>query len=72
MKINAMEDASGDTTMKSSLGTVLYDLKKDPYQMHPIQDKEKEAELQAAMITLMKENDAPGEQYERLGFNTLA
>ncbi|MDD3253424.1 MAG: sulfatase [Lachnospiraceae bacterium] len=72
MKINAMEDTSGDTTMKSSLGTVLYDLKQDPYQMHPIRDEEKEAELQAAMIALMKENDAPSEQYERLGFNTLA
>lgn len=47
--------------------TVLYDLEKDPYETTPIQNPEVEAELRLAMVRLMLENDAPAEQYTRMG-----
>ncbi|MCT4596441.1 MAG: sulfatase [Vallitalea sp.] len=46
---------------------LLFDLENDPYQEKPIIDKEVEEDLKEKMIELMEENDAPVEQYERLG-----
>lgn len=51
----------------SGFGTRLYDLKKDPGEESPIEDKETEERLIQAMVRLMKENDCPVEQFERLG-----
>ncbi|MDA1137460.1 MAG: sulfatase [Planctomycetota bacterium] len=48
-------------------GTLLFDLENDPGQENPIQDEEVEARLCREMVRLMKENDAPSEQYERMG-----
>ncbi len=48
-------------------GNALYDLEKDPLQLSPIQDPEKERELINAMMREMAACDAPEEQYERLG-----
>lgn len=48
-------------------GTLLFDLNEDPHQLNPIKDKDIEEELIKAMIELMKRNDAPEEQYARLG-----
>lgn len=48
-------------------GTRLYDLQSDPGQLHPIEDQETELRMIHAMTRLMQENDAPSEQYERLG-----
>ena len=48
-------------------GTLLYDLEEDPAQEHPIQDAEVEERMKKHMALLMKENDAPMEQYTRLG-----
>ena len=48
-------------------GTMLFDLESDPGQQNPIDDPGKEAEIIQRMIKLMQENDAPKEQYERLG-----
>ena len=48
-------------------GTLLYDLEKDPKQEHPIRDEEVEERLKVHMVQLMRENDAPKEQYVRLG-----
>ncbi len=67
MQVSAMEDSSGDTTMKESRGTVLYDLEKDPGQMTPVTDPETEERMLRSMAALMKENDAPREQFTRLG-----
>jgi len=53
---------------QSNFGSKLFCLKDDPLQEHPILDVAKEAELANAMITLMKENDAPTERFERYGF----
>ena len=48
-------------------GNKLYDLEKDPEQMQPIDDPQKEVELIHEIWKLMQENDAPEEQYLRLG-----
>lgn len=48
-------------------GNMLFSLKDDPGQRHPIDAPKKEVALINEMIRLMKENDAPAEQFERLG-----
>lgn len=48
-------------------GTLLFDLEKDPRQEHPIEDPRTEDRLKQNMARLMLENDAPEEQYVRLG-----
>ena len=50
-----------------SFGTMLFDLKNDPRQERPIEDKAIELKMIEHMIRLMQWNDAPAEQYERLG-----
>lgn len=48
-------------------GTLLFDIEKDPLQMHPIQDAAVEKRMIGLMKQLMQATDAPPEQYERLG-----
>lgn len=67
MRIQAVEDTSGDTTARCLTETMLFDLAKDPDQLHPIRDPEEEKRLRRNMARLMEENDAPPEQYQRLG-----
>ena len=46
---------------------LLYDLQADPEQLSPIHDEAIQARMTALLVKLMRENDAPAEQYERLG-----
>jgi len=48
-------------------GTMLFDLESDPGQLHPIDNPKLEDRMIRHMVRLMKENDAPPEQYARLG-----
>jgi len=48
-------------------GTLLYDLESDPAQENPIRDPEVEERLTERLLHLMRRNEAPPEQYERLG-----
>jgi arylsulfatase A-like enzyme len=48
-------------------GTMLFDLETDPVQESPINNPGKEAEMIELMRKLMTENDAPEEQFKRLG-----
>ena len=50
-----------------SLQTMLFDLQTDPHQENPIDDPEVEAMMVQHLVRLMQENDAPPEQFERLG-----
>jgi hypothetical protein len=52
-----------DTATKSEL----FDLQNDPKQMNPIHDAAVQARLTQRMVELMKQCDAPAEQYQRLG-----
>ncbi|MDX8045398.1 sulfatase [Gracilibacillus sp. S3-1-1] len=51
-------------------GSKLYNLIEDPKQENEMQDMEVELRLTKALVKLMKENDAPMEQYERLGLDS--
>lgn len=48
-------------------GNKLYNLHDDPYQQHALNDKQKEVELIHNMVEIMRQEDAPLEQYERMG-----
>lgn len=48
-------------------GHQLFDLEEDPYQEHPIRNEEAECRLISQMRSLMRKNEAPEEQYKRLG-----
>lgn len=46
---------------------LLFDLQNDPEQMHPLDDAAIEKHMMEQMCRLMRENDAPAEQYRRVG-----
>lgn len=48
-------------------GSLLFNRKEDPEELHSLQDDEIEKRLTTMMVKLMKENEAPEEQYIRLG-----
>ncbi|HGX9315512.1 sulfatase [Escherichia coli] len=51
----------------NQFGHLLFDLQNDPQQLHPIHDDVIESRMIALLIQLMKDNDAPPEQFQRLG-----
>ncbi|MEM7734480.1 MAG: sulfatase [Deinococcota bacterium] len=48
-------------------GSLLFDLEHDPEQEHPLNDPDIERQMIAHLLKLMQANDAPVDQYERLG-----
>lgn len=48
-------------------GTMLFDLESDPAQEHPLDDPAAEKRMIDHLVRLMRENDTPEEQFERLG-----
>ncbi len=52
-------------TFPPLFGDLLFDLKEDPNQYAPIEDKEVKAKMENYMKELLKENDAPKELYGR-------
>ncbi|MFJ4658855.1 sulfatase [Nocardia sp. NPDC088792] len=48
-------------------GTLLFDLSTDPEQLAPIVDDAAELRMATLMVELMRTNEAPPSQYERLG-----
>ena len=50
-------------------GTQLFDTEKDPQQINPITDVDTEVRMANLMRELMKESDAPYEQYARIGLS---
>lgn len=49
------------------VGTAVFDVEKDPGQKSPVDDPALESRLCEKMVELMKFNDAPVDQYQRLG-----
>ena len=47
--------------------TMLFDLENDPHQQRSIDDSRTERMMIDHLVRLMKENDAPAEQFQRLG-----
>lgn len=56
------------TISEETNSNYLFDLMKDPDQMHPICDERLEAVYTEKMMQLMRDSDAPDEQFERMGF----
>ena len=54
-------------TLIDDLDWVLYDLENDPHQENPIKDDSIKNEMIKNMVLLMIENEAPIEEYIRLG-----
>jgi len=52
---------------RHEFGTMLFDLETDPKQENPIDDPAIEKRMIELMVGLMKANDCPPEQFERLG-----
>ena len=50
---------------------LLFDLMQDPEQSAPMQDDAIALHMIQEMLTLMRQNDAPDEQYVRLGLETM-
>ena len=53
-----------------SFGTLLHDIEADPGQTRPLNDPEAEKKMIRHLVREMQANDAPPEQYERLGLQT--
>ena len=60
-------DASLEEWWWEDFETMLFDLHNDPEQKIPISDGIIEAKMVSALIDAMRRNDAPTDQYERLG-----
>lgn len=65
-KVPALQEVHPHEGWNPEWKTVLYNLKEDPHEDHPIRDEKVEQELRQKMVRLMIENDAPVEQYERM------
>ncbi len=50
-----------------SFGTLMFDVEEDPKQENPLADSQIETVMIGHLVRLMKENDSPLEQFERLG-----
>lgn len=48
-------------------GNLLFDIEADPEQGHPLRDRDIETRMIRKLVPLMQANDAPPEQFERLG-----
>jgi hypothetical protein len=48
-------------------GSLLFDLENDPQQRTPLADDELELRMAGLLVALMRSNDAPAEQFTRLG-----
>jgi arylsulfatase A-like enzyme len=66
--LRTMRIASGGPDAHS-FGTMLFDLEADPGQDTPLRDAAVEDRMLGHLKRLMRENDAPPEQYERLGID---
>lgn len=64
-----MKIASRKKGAMHTFGTLLFDVEEDAEQKKSIQDPMTEDRMLQLMIQLMKENDCPEEQFERLGIH---
>lgn len=74
MKINANLREQGKGHAESGafhFGNLLFDLKIDPKQEQPIDNKEIEERMTRKLVYIMQANDAPKEQFERLGLGNI-
>jgi arylsulfatase A-like enzyme len=66
LKIPARQPKS-NAVQEARFGTYLFDLRNDPRQLSPIQDKAAEERMAKLLLRLLEESMAPADQYQRLG-----
>jgi hypothetical protein len=62
-----IKSAAAHRAKANKYGTMLFDMAADPKQESPLQDETAEKKMMSHLTRLMKENDCPPEQFERLG-----
>ena len=72
MRFDSIPDPASDIEPKVKYPDMLFDLKTDPEQKTPLHDSETENRMLCLMARLMRENDAPAEQFVRLGLDENA
>ncbi|WP_019535873.1 sulfatase [Paenibacillus ginsengihumi] len=70
--VQTLKVSATSYNLSHSFGTLLYDLASDPYQQAPLQDAEAEQRMIGMLKELMAANDAPAEQYARLGLHATS
>ncbi|RTE05426.1 sulfatase [Paenibacillus whitsoniae] len=65
--VQTMKIPSAGSGSAHSYGTLLFDVQEDPLQQRPMDDPEIESRMIGHMKRLMKDSEAPEEQYVRLG-----
>jgi hypothetical protein len=65
--VRPMKIAARTMSNPHSFGTMLFDVEIDPQQEQPLIDADVERRLIRLMVAWMRRNDAPQEQFERLG-----
>ncbi len=71
MRMESVVAEDSDIVMKERTGNLLFDLRADPEQKAAIEDPDAEARMIRGLVGLLKESDAPAEQYERLGLGEI-
>jgi len=66
-KVMKIKSGAFQRIKANKYGTLLFDMKADPKQEDPIRNEAAEKKMINHMTRLMKENDCPPEQFERLG-----
>lgn len=71
LKVPALPDAKRSPRQGgfADARTVLYDLERDPHQLHPIDDEAVERRMCQLIVAEMKAHDAPPELFDRFGLN---
>ncbi|HUS58105.1 MAG TPA: sulfatase [Planctomycetota bacterium] len=64
--LRTLKVKSGSWIKPHEFGTLLFDLQNDPDQQRPLNDPAAEKMMIEHLVRLMKENDAPPEQFQRL------
>ena len=67
--LRTLRTPGGAWVNPSATGTLLYDLEADPGQARPVRDGAAERRMTDHLVRLMRENDAPPEQFVRLGLS---
>ena len=70
--LNTLRTPAGTWKPERLMATLLYDLEADPKQDRPIRDERIERMMTDHLVRLMKANDAPAEQFARLGLRDSA
>lgn len=67
MRIGNPDGGSSNWAGAHRFGTLLFDINSDPAQAEPLDDPEVENRMIEHLVREMKKNDAPAEQFKRLG-----